>query len=57
MYGKNGHQNGHRREEAEVLQKKLDDVRQSVQAGDDAWRNLLRQRYLEHRLRGLTKKV
>ncbi|MFQ5341402.1 MAG: hypothetical protein ACE5F6_07625 [Anaerolineae bacterium] len=55
MFGRNGFQNGHRREEAEVLQKKLEALRQSAQAGDDAWRNLLRQRYLEQRLRKLAK--
>ncbi len=49
----NRYQNGHRREEAEALRKKLDVIRRSVRTGDDAWRNLLRKRYLEMRLRRL----
>ena len=57
MFGRNGYQNGHRREEAEALQKKLEALRRSAQTGDDAWRNLLRQRYLEQRLRKLAKKA
>jgi pantothenate synthetase len=56
MFGRNGYQNGHRREEAEILQKKLSRIRQSAQSGDDGWRNLLRQRYLEQRLRKLVER-
>lgn len=57
MFGRNDRQNGHRREEAEILQRKLEEIRQSPQTDADPWRNLLRQRYLEQRLRKLAKRA
>ncbi|MFQ5855716.1 MAG: hypothetical protein ACE5LU_08760 [Anaerolineae bacterium] len=47
------HLNGHQREEAEALQRKLDAIMRSIRAGKDRWRNLQRKRYLEMRLRKL----
>ena len=52
QFFKNGHS---RDQEAEVLRERLEVIRQSIQAGDDVWRNRQRAKYLERRLRELSR--